>query len=430
MTRTIWAPLRKFLRSPATIVGELGLITILGGLGAALPQAGVAPQAELDRLRSHGAFLTGLVDVLSLDHVFTSPAFLGVLALAFLSLSIVVLEQWRRLRSQWSLAPSEAAFRNAPHRIVFTRAPEGPEGDSVDIRTTGRLAQAGSPLFHTGLLCVVLAGVLRALFGAGALVDVYEGEVLPAGVEAWGAQWPGPLGRPFQLDEPLLLQAVETRAYPSGALLDLRLKLAPPGPGGGPVRELGVNEDLPLRRGRLYVGSEHGPTALLEWSGPGTPAQRSALLLERKEKEAFGAYGHGPSGLVARVRAPRPGDGSRPGLAEVRVLQGDRVLGEAALRPGEAMALPDGASLALHGLPTWVRLHGAYDPALPLAYLGFALAILGATLIFAIVRVDELVATRTENGACRVEVALRPARFAPLYRDRFERLVRHHGGTP
>lgn len=420
--------LKRFFRSPALIVGELLLITALGGLGAALPQAGVAAAPEVARLRTHGAFVTALVDGLALDHIFTSPAFLIALGLATVSLSIVVVEQVRRLRSQWKLLPAEAHFRSAPYRREFTRPAAPDAGRSLRIHTRGRLGLAGSPLFHAGLLCVILAGGLRALFGTEAVVDLYEGEILPATVEAWGAQWPGPLGKPFRLDAPLVLKAVESTHYKTGDLKTLRLKLALEGPGGGQVHGLGVNEELGTRQGRLYVDAQHGPAALVEWEAPPSAPLRTAVLLEKKEPSAFGAYTQGPGNLRARIRVPVPPGEQRPGHAEVRILDGASTLAEATLQPGETLALPGGGLLKLHGLPYWARLHGNSDPALGLAYTGFALALLGAALTFGVVKVDECVSVTPEGDAERVVVALRPHRFAPLFQERFERMVREHGG--
>ncbi|HEY3400432.1 MAG TPA: cytochrome c biogenesis protein ResB [Geothrix sp.] len=425
-----WGPfraLKRFLRLPAVIVAEILVITAACSLGASLAQAGRSPAAEVARLQQHGALVSALVRGLALDHVFTSLWFLAALVFATASLSIVVAEQIRRLRAAWGQAPAEAHFRNAPFRREFTRPASTDAVVGTHIRTQGRLALAGSPLFHTGLLCVILAGALQALFGVQAVVDVYEGEVLPATTEAWGAQWPGPLGRPFRLDEPLTLLSVASTRYETGDLMTLRLKLADQGP-GGQVREMGINDELPLSRGRLYVEAQHGPAALVEWAGPSLAPLRTATLLEKKETAAFGAYIQGPGTLRARIRVPMPADGRRPDHAEVRILDGASRLAEGVLKPGEALPLPGGGLLKLHGLPYWARLHGNHDPAIGLAYLGFILALLGAALTYGVTRVDELVAVTPEGDRERVVVALRPHRFAPLFQERFERLVRDHGG--
>ena len=418
----------RFFRSPATIVGELFFITLLGSLGAALPQGGVATADKVAHLRAHDAFVTALVNGLGLDHVFTSPAFLVALSLATVSLSIVVVEQVRRLRAQWNLVPTEAHFRSAPFRGEFTRPAARDARASRRIRTRGRLGLGGSPLFHTGLLCVILAGALQALFGVSAVVDLYEGETLPATVEAWGAQWPGTLGEPFRLETALRLVSVESTRYGGGDLRTLRLRLAEVTTDGDQMREMGINQELSVPQGRLYVDAQHGPAALVEWESPSGAPLRTAVLLEKKEATAYGAYSQGPGALRARIRVPMPADGQRPGLAEVRILDHALTLAEATLKPGETLALPGGGRLKLHSLPYWARLHGNHDPALGLAYTGFALALLGGALTYGVVKVDEFVSITPEGEVERVVVALRPHRFTPLFQEHFERMVRDHGG--
>jgi hypothetical protein len=421
-------PLKRFLRRPAVIVAEILVITAACALGASLAQAGRSPAAEVARLQQHGTLAKTLVQGLALDHVFTSLWFLVALVFATASLSIVVAEQIRRLRAAWGQIPTEAQFRNAPFRREFTRPASTDAVAATHIHTRGRLALAGSPLFHTGLLCVILAGALQALFGVQAVVDVYEGEILPATVEAWGAQWPGPMGQPFRLDEPLRLLSVASTRYETGDLMTLRLKLAEAGSGGERVREMGINDELPVSRGRLYAEAQHGPSALVEWTAPSSAPIGSAVLLEKKETTAFGAYTQGPGTLRARIRVPMPADGRRPDHAEVRILDGTSRLAEGVLKPGEALPLPGGGLLKLHSLPYWARLHGNHDPAIGLAYLGFTLALLGAALTYGVVRVDELIVVTPEGDMDRVVVALRPHRFAPLFQERFERQVRDHGG--
>jgi hypothetical protein len=155
---------------------------------------------------------------------------------------------------------------------------------------------------------------------------------------------------------------------------------------------------------------------------------RMAVLLEKKEPQAFGSYAHGPEGLQARIRAVMPDGGRRPESVQVRLSRGGFPLAETLLKPGESLALPGGGLLKLHDLPYWARLHGNRDPALGLVYLGFGLVLLGGALTYGVVKVDELVAITPEGDVERVLVALKPHRFSPLYHSHFERLVREHGG--
>ena len=93
-------------------------------------------------------------------------------------------------------------------------------------------------------------------------------------------------------------------------------------------------------------------------------------------------------------------------------------------RPGQTASLRTGEKLVLLGTPFWVRLRGSRDPALGLAYLGFGLVMAGVVLIFAVVKVDACVLVTPMGERERVFVALKPQRFAPLFQERFEQLVR------
>ncbi|MBL0311285.1 MAG: cytochrome c biogenesis protein ResB [Holophagaceae bacterium] len=417
--------LKRFFRAPATIVGVLGFITLAGIVGASLPQAGSASAVDLEQLRSHGRLATLLVDRLGLDHVFQTPAFLLGLGLATVSLCIVVAEQIRRLRTGWRLQPTEAHFRVAPFQTEFLRPARDPAVPRVRVRVRGRQGLAGSPLFHVGLLMVIAAATLRALFGVSAAVDLLERETLPATVEAWGAQWPGPLAKPFKLDAPLTLERVEMARYPSGGMKDLAVQFQLE---GSESLKLGINQELRTSRGRLYVNSELGPAALLEWSNGHGPLHREALLLRQEAPGVFSA--HAGQGLVLHARTTLSEAEPRPSVLELRVTEGPALRFVGRLSPGDTAVLPGGGSVHLVHLPFWARLHGDHDPGLWLVYAGFLLGLLGSALTYTVIRVDERVSITPEGDQERVAIAMKPHRFAPLFKERFERLVREHGGWP
>jgi hypothetical protein len=122
------------------------------------------------------------------------------------------------------------------------------------------------------------------------------------------------------------------------------------------------------------------------------------------------------------------GAGGHLGSVEVRVMKGSVLLFAGDAQPGDTLSLPAGQRLTLHGTPLWARLQGSHDPALWLAYAGFALVILGAALIFAMVKVDGCLVVTPIGDREHVFVALVPQRFAPLFQERFQRLVQEQGG--
>jgi hypothetical protein len=425
---------RRFLRSPKIIIGEIGAILFAGVLGATVPQAGIASAAETAKFRDAGPVLRALVKIFSLDHIFRSEWFLLLLAAAAASLSIVVVEQIRRVRTQWARGPAETQFKSAPYRIEFERPArtthaQGEGQPSLEVRTQHRLGILGSPLFHIGLLLVILAGVLRSLFAVDAMVDLIEGETLPPTAGAWAAQWPGLLVKPFRLDYPITLEAVRAKFYDDGQLMDLSSRLSFQTRDGIQKRDIAINMELAMPGGRLFTDSNFGPAALLEWKAPGVDTIREAALLKQAGIRSFEGSSAGPGEIRAHVRAGIAASGNRPTQLDVRIMNGRSLVFAGALRPGEDLSLPGGQTLRLYGMPFWSRLHGSRDPELWLLYAGFLLSTAGAVVIFCFVKVDTCVRVTPLGDREQVFVALTSQRFAPLFRERFERLVRDQGGT-
>ncbi len=424
---------KRILCSPTVIIGEIVAIALTGVLGATFPQAGLASAEELGHLREAGPVVRALVNFFALDHIFQSGWFLVILLLATASLSIVVIDQIRRLRLMWSLRLTEAQFQRAPFRAEFERparlaVTKGKDVPSVEVRTERRLGLAGSSVFHVGLLLVVVAGALRTLLAVEAVVDLIEKETLRPIAEAWAAQWPGMLAKPFRLNYPVTLDAVRAMRYDSGELRDLSIRLSFKLAEGVQDKEIAINRELEIPGGRLFLDSNFGPAALLEWQKDETSPVREAVLLAGKGKGLYEGSSSGSVGMRAYLRANVDQAGNQPTRIEVRVVDGRALLFAGLVRVGEAVPLPNGHILKLHGVPFWARLRGSRDPALWLAYAGFVLVVAGAAIMFIVVKVDTCVSVVPAGDRERVFVALRPQRFAPLFQERFERLVREQGG--
>jgi cytochrome c biogenesis protein ResB len=178
------------------------------------------------------------------------------------------------------------------------------------------------------------------------------------------------------------------------------------------------------------VDSNLGPAALLELAAPGHDPLRVALMLSRDGAKAFSGQSTVAPGLLLHARIPLDPSVERPDAMELRILERGALLFVGRVSSGQTIELPGGRALRLHGLPFWVRLHGNHDPGLWLVYIGFALGLAGATLVYTVIRVDEWVVVTREGDQERVRLALKPQRFGPLFKERFERLVRAHGGQP
>ncbi len=358
--------LKRFLRSPATIMAEIAVITLAGVTGAVYPQLGASGGGEtLAQLRESLPALVTLGHALALDRAFRSVWFLGAVALAFASLMVVAVEEARRL--------FRTRFR--------------------------QFAPAGGLLIHVGLLLVILAAALKALFGAEAMVDVMEGETLPPTAAAWAVQKPGAWVSPLRIASPITLETVDARRYKGGDLrsLAVRLHLA----GAESPADVPVNGSLGVSGVRVFVGHDYGPTALMEWRGAVGEPSKTAALLKYERGRRFEGVLAGPAGERAYLRATIDPTGKRPADIEVRVMKDAALLFAGMVRIGETVTLPSGGSLILQGTPFWVRLHANRDPALWLLYLGFTCVLLGVTVRFTLIPLPKPAAVPVRVLSCK-----------------------------
>lgn len=380
----LFASSKRFLRRPVVILGEISALALAGALGAVWPAL----------------------------HVFQSCWFAALAVLTAGSLAVVVTEQFYRVRAQWRQPLTPAHFQSAPFKSEWERPAITPVLQQK-VWSERSIGLAGSLVFHTGLLCLILAGAWRALFGAEAVVDLVEGET-HAPDAVWAEQWPGIFARPLRLERPITLESVSGSRYAGGDLRELRAHFS--------AGEIAVNHQLVIGGTRLYLAQEFGPAALVEWNH----TNGIAALLTSAGHGSFAGEAAGPAGLNVFFRC----QSERPANLEVRAMRGAALLLATSLAPGETLALPGGASLTLRATPMWARLRASHDSALWLAYFGMILTMAGAAMIFTLIKLDYCVIITPLGERERVFIALRPQRFAPLFVERFEALVQTHVAAP
>lgn len=415
--------LKRFLRSPKTITVELLGIASAVGLMTTVPQA--ADRADWLGFASRRPELASVVRLLLLDRVLHSPWFGGLLVLAAASLGIVLVEQWQRALREWREPLIEASFRSAPYSREGSPIGNLPAGAGATFSTTGRLGLWGTPLFHLGVMLVLVAGLARALFASEAVFELVEGEGIGDGgsvpVEVSG----GPLAAAFHAPEALRLLQLQPSRYPSGRLQALLASLAVGEGKEARTVEVSINSPLTWGVQALYLLASHGPAALVRLSA-NDRAEQQLLLLRTGDGELYEARGT-LGALELRLRGRVGVDGLPPGSLESRILSAGTLAFVGLLEPGQPVDFA-GGRVELVQVRQWAAFQGTRDPSPWLAYLGFSVAIAGALIMFLVIKVDTLVAISPRPEGVRVRVALRAQRFSPLFAERFERLVQQHLG--
>ena len=418
----------RFLKRPATVVVELVLLTATLVLSTIIPSAdgesgAAGAWAAADSLPARVGRQLGL------DHLFTSPLFLALVTLALASLMIVLRDQTSRAWRLWRRAPGTAGGVGAPFRREATIAGVAWPGlPSTETRTRGSAGVWGSPLFHLGILLVVVAGLLRMLFGAEAVVDLMVGETLLPRADQYGRQWPGVLARPVALPVPVRLEELHVTRYASGEMKwfegTVRLGLGP----GSEVRAIAVNGPLRLGSQTLYLRSVGGAAALVEVLREGRVLGRHAILLRGSAGRAFGQAALG-DGTILRAATRAGALGRLPDRVDLRAMRWGALVAVESVGLREAMTLPGGHRVVLSAVVPWAQLSARRDVASPLVYLGFSCACLGGLLMVAVVRVDSGVRLEQADGGVRLTVWMRPYRFAPLFAPSFEALWHERRAT-
>lgn len=381
-------------------------------LVAALPQDPDA--AGIERFAAQWPVAGRVTAALGLHSIVRSGWFLALVASSTASLVLVQRDQWGRLRRLWSAGVRREAFADAPFRRERPLAP-GEEPPESFVRS-GRLGLLGSPVFHLGLLAVVVAGLVRLLFFSDAVARLAEGGMLGTVPEDFEAQRGGLLARPFAMPVPLRLDSLLVTRYASGALEQIEARVSLLGAGGVQARTLAINAplDFPGNR-RIYLFPEHGVAALCRRSGPA--GDRDEVVPLEPDGESLRGRLWTDGGEV-RLRT-RAGD-DLPGSVEVRVLRGGTLLGAGEASAGDGVAIEGSEIVRIVRFTRWGKLRATQDPSRPLFFTGVALALAGVTMMFGFVTVDAGVFV----AEGRVIVALRPHRFPPLFADRFERLCK------
>ena len=409
--------LTRFLRNPKTIVAEVALLALLFVVSTIVPAAG-DEGSSASVVEGAAGLGEGLVGVLGLNHLFTSPLFLVLVALAMASLVVVLGNQvaraWRLSRgSSGPAGPSGAPYRR---EVVFRG--EKPAGDfPTGVRIRGAAGVWGSPLFHLGILLIAVAGILRTLFGADAVVDLLVGETLrPEG--PYARQWPGLLAGPFAFPIPVRLEELHVTRYPSGETrwVEGTLRLGE-GPGSAIV-PIAVNGPVTKDFHTLYLRTTGGAAALVDVRH-GSGSERHAILLRETGRGGEGTVRLG-DGTLLRAASGAGGIGRIPERVDLRALRQGALAGVAQLGRNEALTLPDGTRLAVAEILPWAQFSARRDVATPVVYMGFFFACVGGLLMMAVVRVESGAAAETVDGGVKLTVWMKPQRFAPLFTQAFE----------
>lgn len=449
-----------FLRSPGLGVGLLVFVGVWSMLATFIPQGDVSVPEVAAWASAHAA-VEPVVRFLGLHQAFSAPLFrIGVFALAVAT----ALCAWQRTkvalartRTLKEAAIASEASVSAAHDLEIMCDPDLRATDVISrtadtlehlgIRTKRRgdvlfavsrcWAVWGSPVFHWGLVLLILAIFVGGLQRSEGLMGVAVGETKPDAPASYGMLRTGPLYDWSRVHRSIRVDAFDTEfrtgdldrgPTPTVSVLDAE---------GRVIRTQRVYPNSPLQAGSLTIHpSDFGFAATLSvMNASGVEFGRATQLIDVSQTATEGTV---PVGALTvsnqagkgrlNVFATVPMDRSNGQLAlpqervarvSVRASDGRPVL-DRVMRPGEEMALPTGDTLRLEDIGFYARLSVVDDPTTPLLYAAFAVAMMGLTLtVVARQQIVLATAVEGENGL-KLVATLRLWRNVPTNRSEIE----------
>jgi hypothetical protein len=424
--------LKRLLLSRGTVLAIIGGLTALITLASLVPQGFMTPADELVRWRAAHPLLGAVVVALGLGHVYTHPAFTGLLVLAVTALVLSAVEQLRiAVRRTFPRAPPSAA--GAPLEVcapVESVARALRSRGFVELRhpAGGRFlvrhpwGHWGIFLLHAGLVTVVSSSAFIGVTQQRATLHLVEGETHGRG-GPWFAEEYGLAATRLVLPFSVTLDHLEYRFWPTHGLERVTSTLSLRQPGRPPETVRVSISDLQLVDGiRIYQGSElgHAFEVTIDGERPGTPITLLVPHPATPEEAGRNEFRVLPGDDVLQAKyfvdaERRSFDVLNPVL-HLRVERHGASLGEATLRPGTSGAIGPYA-FRLERVRVWTRLFFVRLSGIAGVFVGFLVIALGGALHFFTPPREAWLAP---SGPATTHLFWRAARFPAFYAEELD----------
>lgn len=426
-------------RIRAALNARSTVLVLLVLVGAAMTVAAVVPQRGLVAMAS-GAAAPGAaprpgrwVEVLGLDHVFSTHWF-AALALVFVaSLTLSTLEQFRVARARMRHLPAEAgaAGETSPLARGNVEAMLRREGFRRLSAAPGRSRYVrhwhgywGSFLLHAGMTLTVLSSLTYVLTEHRAKLHVASGRPLLLERDGLAVQR-GLLAREIPVPSEVHLHRVEPTFGANDQLVDVASHLIFTD-ARGVSREVrvAVNDYQDYLGIVVYQLVKYGNAFFLEVDDGAGAAGELLLELAYPEKRGAASYGSRPLAGPWMLKAKYYASADRTELLPkdpqlvLRLYEGERLVDEATLQEGQAARVgPLQVRLARVGWWTEILLEGSVGTSG--IFAGFAVLLLGGALTFFAVPREVIVQTMPDGCAIRWSTT----RFDEMYREERARIL-------
>lgn len=426
---------RKRLLSRGVTIGTIGSVLALILVAALVPQRGITISDNLMKWRQSHKGVLPLVDLVGLDHLYSTPYFIVLVSLALLILVLSTCDQGERAFTQTfrSLPPEGAGIDVPAGELEEVLAQHGYRrmGKSEALRFVSQpWGYWGNFLFHLGITVTVAASLVIALTYQRSTLTLYEGVFHNPG-DGWEGEEHGLLVPPLVFPYGVRLERLRGEFSRTGIVTrmtsELRLR---DGNGRDTMHEVELNAIFEHHGVRIYQSVSFGDLFIVEFTGPDGSRRTELLQLYLPDNLEASSYRDFtlpwlPQVLSSRYQADvdKSSMMSPNRLLVLRLMDNGRQFARLALLPGEEGMLGS-YRVKLLGVGKWSNLAFTRIAGMPWVFFGFFVIVAGLILQY-VTPPREIGAKPTSDGWI---IRWRATRFAEFYAEEYAAIIKELKG--
>jgi len=447
--------IKSLLLSRRFVLITILLILLSVVLSVILPQKMTSSRFEIEMWLDDHPLIAPIYKALGLDHVFTTPWFVMILAVFALILIISSIDQikisWRRTFGETMFSTSMSLVVSANEEEIEAKLKKAGYIPTVRKGEYSKFIKHpwgnwGNALLHIGMVIVIASSLLLKVTENRGLLHLVQGEIYLPG-EPWVVEDSGVFSKRFILPVSVRLERLNVEYWEdTDDVKDLSI-LVSITDANGVTRQhtIGINKNLDAYGLRIYLGRRYGDAFFIEITDMHGHHFKNILQIEHPQRRDMAGYNNFfIKGIPYMIKAKYYADADRntvrtvnpllvlrlvterEKISDIKVRQGrlkpeikstENVYGELSLRKGEAGRLGQYEVRFLDYKP-WSGIIFVRSKGMTGIFIGFFIIITGVSLTY-FLPPRELIVLKRDSG---YELRWRAIKFENFYEEEFKRL--------